>query len=264
MIGITLGLMVVAVGTGAILVSRNYSSTISDATQLQQQAAYAFRVIGQQARQAGSLELNLATNSADGSLGTVDPSDPVGFAVKYANFGQIISGIDAPGATEYSLTLGQQNYFEKQVDAAAERTLFRDCLGKGGGKDADENYLPVISRFALRNNSLMCAGVASTAGDAGIPQSLIQNVSDFQVRYHIQENTAGGNPTIKKVNAAGVTNWGSVFAIEVCLDMVGDQSIDLPSTSKYVNCSGDEVSYNKRIHQLFRNVYQIRSQGILS
>ncbi len=264
MVGVALGLLVAAVGVGALVVSRGSSGSVADAAQLQQQAAYAFRVIGQQIRQAGSIELNLATNQVPGSTTATDPADPVGFVVTYANFGQILSGNDAPGANEFSLTVGQQNYFEKQVGTASTNTMFRDCLGQGGKRASDGSYRPIISRFVVRNNNLMCAGVLDATGAAGTPQALIQNVSDFQVRYHIQENTVGGNPTIKKALAAEVTNWAQVFAVEVCLDLVGDQVIDLPSTSTYKDCSGNDASYGKRVHQLFRNVFQIRSQGVLS
>nr|WP_257645792.1 hypothetical protein [Ottowia beijingensis] len=62
MVGIALGLMVVAVATVALMSSRSVSGTISDASTMQQQASYAFSVIGRQVRQAGSVELNLNPN----------------------------------------------------------------------------------------------------------------------------------------------------------------------------------------------------------
>ena len=46
LVGIAIGLMVVAVALGALMASRSISGTVSEATSLQQQAAYAFRVIG--------------------------------------------------------------------------------------------------------------------------------------------------------------------------------------------------------------------------
>ena len=55
MVGIAIGLLVVAVATSALMVSRGISGTVSDASGLHQQAAHAMRVIGQQVRQAGSL-----------------------------------------------------------------------------------------------------------------------------------------------------------------------------------------------------------------
>ena len=49
------------------MVSRGLAGSTSEAAQLQQQASYAFRVIGQQIRQAGSMELALSTNTASTS-----------------------------------------------------------------------------------------------------------------------------------------------------------------------------------------------------
>ena len=58
MVGIAIGLLVVAVAMGAVMVSRGVSGTVSDASGIQQQGSYVLRVIGQQLRQAGSLYLN--------------------------------------------------------------------------------------------------------------------------------------------------------------------------------------------------------------
>ena len=59
LVGIAIGLLVVAVAMGALMASRGLSGTVSDASTLQQQASYAFRIMGQQIRQAGGLYLNL-------------------------------------------------------------------------------------------------------------------------------------------------------------------------------------------------------------
>ena len=55
MIGIAIGLLVVAVAMAALMVSRGVSGTVSDASGIQQQAAYGMRLIGLQLRQGGSL-----------------------------------------------------------------------------------------------------------------------------------------------------------------------------------------------------------------
>ena len=48
LIGIAIGLLVVAVATGALMVSRGVTGSVSDASNIQQQAAYAMRLIGGQ------------------------------------------------------------------------------------------------------------------------------------------------------------------------------------------------------------------------
>ena len=80
MVGIAIGLLVVAVAMGALMASRGISGTVSEATSMQQQAAYAFRVIGQQIRQAGSLELNLNPSIALVPASGANPAmSPVAF-----------------------------------------------------------------------------------------------------------------------------------------------------------------------------------------
>ena len=59
MVGLVVGLLVVAAAMGTMMVSRGISGTVSDASNIQQQAAYAMRTIGLQLRQAGSLRLDL-------------------------------------------------------------------------------------------------------------------------------------------------------------------------------------------------------------
>ena len=101
MVGIAIGLLTIAVAMGAIMVSRGVSGTISDATQIQQQASYAFRVIGQQLRQAASIKLNLAAQKPLGSA--IEAADVVAFTPdKLIN---PIAGKDSPGSGEYALSV---------------------------------------------------------------------------------------------------------------------------------------------------------------
>lgn len=82
MVGLAIGLLTVAVAMGALMSSRNVTSSVQDSTLMQQQASYVFRNIGQQFRQAGSLRLNLATNKA--ATDAISFDDPVGFDLKPA------------------------------------------------------------------------------------------------------------------------------------------------------------------------------------
>ena len=255
MVAIVIGLLVVGVAVAGLMASRGVSGTVSDATQLQQQASYAFRVLGQQIRQAGSMKLNLDTERTSGSTAPLSAAAKVGFEVGYTQWDQIISGIDAPNSTQFALTVGYQNYGEQQVDGTTA-SLLRDCLGQGGTPTGG-SYPRIINRFAVRDGALVCNGAT------GSTQPIIRNVNDFRVQYYVQSDAAGGAPKLKKVNAADVTQWAEVVAVEVCLDLVGDRAVDLPADSTYRNCAETDVSYGGRIHQVFRNVFQLRSQGVL-
>lgn len=276
MVGITIGLLTVAVAMGALMVSRGVSGTVSDASLIQQQGSYAMRVIGLQLRQAGSLRLNLdpGTSTTESSYliasaFEADYKDPDSSSFSVKN--DTIKGKSAPGTDEYALSVGYRNYVEPVFISASATSLHRNCLGQ------NNNNSLILSAFQLytpasdpARRELRCAGPASTASTPTGPQAIINNVANFQVRYLLQDNTVRGDSTIKSVDASGVTNWAQVQAVEVCLVLYGNESIDMPAGSAYTDCDGTAVNMttltgtrNKRLHIAFRNTFQLRSQGLI-
>ena len=262
MVGISIGLLTVTVALGALMVSRGVSGTVSDASQLQQQSAYVFRVIGRQLRQAGSLYLNLAPQKAAGA--EIDMADPVAFETKVDGFDpaqDTLNGIDDPSASEFKLSVGYRNYKEPLYAFAAAESLQRNCIG-----ETNSDTL-IQSRLALDTTQhvLRCAG-------SGAAQPFAENVANFQVRYLLQDSIATpGSPQIQYVDASGVgTNWNHVQGVEVCVVLFGAESIDMPAGSSYTDCDGTTAvnmtaltgTRAKRMHMVFRNVYQLRSQGL--
>lgn len=275
MVGIAIGLLVVAVAMGALMVSRGVTSTVSDASGIQQQGAYAMRLFGQQLRQAGSLRLNR-------NPGTVVAAElylaPVAFETKATSATplysfdatkpeQIISGTAAP----VTLVVGYRRYTEPTFISATDVSPSRNCLG---GPADSSNHERLESTFWVSSkNELRCAGnpnpaLVSPPTDTD-GQPVLQNVANFQVRYLVQNNTAG-NPTLSQVDASGVTNWAQVQAVEVCLVLYGAEAMDLPAGSNYTDCDGTAVDMStltgvraRRMHVPFRNVFQLRSQGLI-
>ena len=266
MVGIAIGLMTVAVAMGALMASRSVTATVSDSSQLQQQSAYAFRIFAQQLRQAGSMHLNLAAQKPE--TASIDISDFVAFETKAPGFNpnlDILRGINTPSSNEFDLSVGYRNYKEQlHIATAADKrdSMLRNCLSENGSNDR------IQSRFALRNNTLVCAGENAA-------QPIVENVANFQVRYLLQ-STPHGNPQMRYVNAAAVGDqWHNVFAVEVCLVLFGNELIDMPAESSYADCPDADGTVsmidmttldqprNRRAHKAFRTVYQLRSQGLL-
>ena len=277
MVGIAIGLLTVAVAMGALMVSRGVSGTVSDASEIQQQASYAFRVLGRQLRQAGSLRLKLSANQQEGVSDPIQVGDPVAFELDYTDgtnqftlATHTLSGMDAPTAGQYKLTAGYRNYTEPVYHPKVANTpesLQRNCLGGEG--------TPVLiqSAFVLNTttNELRCSGNDNDNGNTAQP--ILRNVANFQVRYLLQTAAGTGNPNLRYVDAATVgTNWGNVFGVEVCLVLYGNEPIDLPAGSTYTDCDGSTAvtmntlaaPRNRRMHMVFRNVYQLRSQGLIA
>lgn len=272
LVGIAIGLLTIAVAMGALMVSRGVSGTVSDVSGIQQQAAYAMRVIGMQVRQAGSLRLNL-------NPGTSTAVDPYLAAVAFEttippasspfeSFDPAQNTINGT-ASPVSLTLGFRRYTEPVFIDSTEQSLSRNCLG-GPADGPTTPDVRLESVFALNGSELRCSGNGAAA------QPIVQNVANFQVLYKLQDTTTTpGITTIKSVDASGITNWAQVQAVEVCLVLYGDEPIDLPTGSNYTDCE-DATGYratvdmstlggsrNKRMHVAFRNTFQLRSQGLV-
>lgn len=270
MLGILIGLLTVAVAMAALMVSRSVSGSVSDSSQLQQQAAYAFRVIGQQLRQAGSLRLNLAIQKSDAD--PIDVADPVAFETKSPNFDpvtQTITGKDNPANTEYKFSVGYANYKEPVYTSSNNTSMLRDCLGQ------NPNNNIVLSQFKLHinNNTTPPTHELHCASATGSAQAIIQNVANFEVRYLLQSNALFGKPEISYVNAASVgNNWSEVVGVEVCLVLYGNETLDIPPGTSYTDCDGSTpvdltnlaAPRKRRMHLVFKNIYQLRSQGINS
>lgn len=271
MVGLAIGLLTIAVAMGALMVSRGVSGTVTDASGIQQQAAYAFRVIGLQLRQAGSLRLNLdpGTVTAPEAYMTpvafetdyTDPNDSSSYSVK----ADTLKGKNAPATGEYALSVGYRNFTEPLFTSASAQSLQRNCLG-GNGTNA-----LVLSEFVLFTPSADPATRELRCNGNGQVQPIINNVANFQVRYLLQDNTTTpGISTVKSVDADGVTNWAQVQAVEVCLVLYGNESIDMPAGSTYTDCNGTAVDMSaltgtraRRMHVPFRNSFQLRSQGLV-
>lgn len=290
MVGIAIGLLVIAVAMGALVISRGVSGTVSDASNIQQQAAYAMRVIGMQTRQAGSLRLNM---NADGNTKTESPYN-IKIAIEIAaspesSASSAISSFDAEnpkhtitGTTSPdSLLVGSRRYTEPVFISAAEQALSRNCLGGPADSSTDQRIENIF--WLDDKNQLRCAGneglTLPPPNAAGQP--LLQNVADFQVRYLLQDNkTTPGTPTIRKVDATAITtdtDWARVQAVEVCFVLYGTEAISLPQSpptndpsTSYRDCNNALVDMRtltaprtNRMHLAFRNVFQLRSQGLI-
>lgn len=271
MVGIALGLLVVAVAMGALMVSRGVSGTVSDATSIQQQAAYAMRVIGMQLRQAGSLYLNL--NPA-GVAASNAFTAPVAFETKAtaASGASFDPANDTVSAASGALSVGYRRYPDPVYITSAPISLVRNCVG--GPADSSVDQI-VKSTFQLNGDKLQCAGNGGTA------QDIVQHVANFQVRYLLQDNSGLGDSKIQYIGTVATNDWPKVQGVEICLVLYGTEPITVPDDvntsvtpqrkySEYVDCDGSNVNINnlsgeraRRLHIPFRSVFQLRSQGLL-
>lgn len=272
LVGLIIGLLTVAVAMGALMVSRGVSGTVSDASEIQQQGSYAMRVIGQQIRQAGSLKLDLFPSGAmAGASDTLEHVVPVALEARTPPSGSDAGwdpatdtvGFYTPSGKPGGPIFGFASFTEKVTTGAAPEYQAHqafNCLGRAGTTVTRSN-------FRLQDGVLRC-------GDGGADdEPIVRNVAAFQVRYVMQDiTTTPGIPQVEYVAShsaveSATNGWAKVQAVEVCLELYGNEPLDLPAGSTYTGCSGP-VAYStltgeraRRLHLAFRSVFQLRGQG---
>ena len=120
MIGLAVGLLVVAVATVSLLGSRSVTGAVSDISGIQQQAAYVMRTFGTQLRQAGSLYLDLGLDAH----GTGDIDSATTFQLRSSTEQAITENED--GAVTVRFTGYEEPTF------ADNGPIARNCLGAPG------------------------------------------------------------------------------------------------------------------------------------
>lgn len=269
MVGLALGMLVTLIAITALMSSRGISVTTSESTKIQQQAGYAFRVIGQQLRQAGSIELSLGditsanVNSAFSPV-TFDPGNlfnRASFTIK-----------DTGSATAPELSVGFQNVLERIYKDNRQNPsdtvlgyIAVNCLadvpgGKSANTPANTRANPnVVSIFSINSKKELVCGTPGSSG----AQPIVKNVTGFTVNYMVQ-SYGGGQFNMQRVPASGVADWGKVYAVEVCLDLHGDEIMKVYDPSlTYIDCNDNAVSFNQRMHLVTRHTFLLRSQGAL-
>ena len=245
MIGLAVGLLVVAVATVSLLGSRSVTGAVSDISGIQQQAAYVMRTFGTQLRQAGSLYLDLGLDA--------DGDGEITSATAFQLRGSTDTAI---AENNGSVTIRFTGYEEPTFANAGP--ISRNCLGAPGSIPAGTTT-SIESIFTLNGTDLRCND-----------QPIAQNVAAFQVRYLLQ-GTDQDDPTMLYTNSEGVADWNRVQGVEGCLVLFGTERIDLPEGASYTGCDGSTAvnittlaaPRTNRMHYVFRNVFQLRSQGLI-
>ncbi|MBW8461454.1 MAG: prepilin-type cleavage/methylation domain-containing protein [Acidovorax sp.] len=247
----TIGLLTISVGLGAIMVSRGVTTTVSDTTTLQQQASYAFRVIGQQLRQAGGRPLNAAADPRAAATFV----QPPGVSLSSS---QPIAGLDTPTASQFIISLRYVNASESIYPSPPSSTpiegyLTRDCLGSNSGIAS----VPIVFNGLRKNGTdLECSN------STGNVQPIISNLVDLRIRYLQQKlNLADKQPQFRYASAANLhPEWHEVYGIEVCLELEGEQIIDTVGAS-YTKCDGTTATRGNKLRMVFKNIFHIRNHA---
>lgn len=234
MVALTIGLFVIGAALMAFQNISGVGSQISEVAQIRQEGAHAFRVIGKQVREAGSVEPEYV--SANNNF-------------RFNNYswvgGNPFSSRTPSGADS---DFGVLSISQQMQTAAIYQERILDCLGNEiavGGGSSTSGY----SDFYVSNGQLMCSTSSSAAS-----QPIVSNVHAFAVQYRVRAS----NNSKERQFVETPSNWGLVDAVEVCLDLVGTKATPTDNAT-YTDCEGDIASHDSRLHVVQRNLFTVFS-----
>jgi type IV pilus assembly protein PilW len=232
LIGLTLGLLVIAAATRAYGVSKQSWTTMVAADAVHANARMAMRNVQEQAKVAGASYLEAAPDNTVRIFTTEITGQPA------------IAGINGSKAIE-SLTLGHW----RALDAL-------DCQGNTAS-----------TQVMIRNDYKLNTNKELTCKDLDLPgstyQALAEGVEDFQVRY-AQANPAAN--TLQWLNADQVTSMPQVVAVEICLRIASTQVVNSTKTSNtsVTSCSDEPLLSDGRLRRVFKRVIALRNrEGVM-
>jgi type IV pilus assembly protein PilW len=230
LIGMALGLLVIAAATAAYGTSKQTWHAMAAADAVHANARVALRNIREQAHMAGAAYLK--ANNNNGNF-TVDIS-------LNEDAGQ--AALAGSNGTKYveSLTLGHWH----ALDAI-------DCQGNTGS-----THTSVRNDYKLNTNKeLSCKDLNLTNSTY---QALAEGVEDFQLRY------AEANPstqTLQWKTANQVTDITQVLAIEVCLRVASINTVhNAKPNSNLKGCQDETLPFDGRVRRTFKRVVALRNR----
>lgn len=248
MVGLAIGLMVVMAAMGSLVSTRAASVVMGDSTRLQQDAATAFRVIGQVARQAGARSL---VDTLGGRV-TFNPQY-TGIEVN-ANTLQpaAVKGTDGAFNGPDTLMLDRDHTLPPDTKKnGPPNTDNEDCLGE---PTAPGNN--VTSTFSVEAGLLKCKGSGSSDSAYG----LVAGVEDFQVWYGLREGNGLRYATATSLNKLSPAPWDQVEALRVCLRFAGELT-NGPGTNSE-GCQGESIQNDGRLRRVFFRVFKLRNASL--
>ena len=231
LIGMALGLLVIAAGTAAYGTSKQTWNAMAAADAVHANARVALRNFREQAHMSGAAYLIASNHNAPFAV-ELSPSEDTGQAA--------LAGVNGSKYVE-SLTLGHWH----ALDAI-------DCQGNTGS-----THTSVRSDYKLNTNKeLSCKDLNLTGSTY---QAFAEGIEDFQLRY------AEANPdtqTLQWKTANQVNDMGKVLAIEVCLRVASIQTVhNAKPNPSHTGCQGEALPSDGRVRRTFKRVMTLRNRN---
>ncbi|MDQ0590661.1 PilW family protein [Variovorax paradoxus] len=248
LVALIIGLLVVLAAITSVLGTRSAVMTGDDVNALHQSSALAFRLLGQQIRQAGYFPIDATGPLYYFDVGAQKDTNLAGEPVFFAIKGQE--------------SVGRSVNDTLKVGYAPNPDYFKDCLGQDAKNSAGAGYKSaspadarnvrlITSEFSVVNGTLRCKGSGNT-----VPQPIIDGVERFDVMYGI--GAAESERVVRYVTAANVGSFDQVRTVRVCLQLAGTSRSN-PGGS-YVDCDGSSrTSGDGRLRRVYTAVFALRN-----
>lgn len=249
LVALTIGMLVVLAAIASMLGTRSTAMTGDDVNALNQSSALAFRLLGQQIRQAGYIPIDatepLYYFNVNAGKNTNLANEPVFFAIK---------GEESPGNSSND---------KLKVGYAPNPDYLKDCLGQGPSSAAGDEYdrerpaasgnlRLITSEFWVANGVLKCRGSGNTT-----PQPIVEGVERFDVMYGVGA-TAGSEQVARYVTADDVANFKQVRTVRVCLQLAGSSRSN--PNGGYIDCDGaSQTSSDGKLRRVYTAVFALRN-----
>lgn len=241
MIGVAIGLVIVGAALATLVMSRTLSGTVTDVSQLQQQASYALFILGERISSTGSLRFDRVAASPYYVFDNTSPS-----YAGAAGLGAKISGTE--GTTD-TVTTGMQAYASG---------VGLDCLGATLPPTATRND----ATFYVLNKALFCR--PNHGGVILTPQQIITNVEEFKVRYGVRTGPRDANLQYFTANQiATPAAWNRVALAEVCLHLKGEEGNQPVITNTfYTDCNGANQPRDRFLRLVVTRSFYTANSGL--
>lgn len=229
LIGMVLGLCVIATATVAYGTSKQTWSAMAAADAVHANARVALRNIREQAHMSGAAYLITRSNAQFAVA--LSPSEDTEQAA--------LSGIDGSPYVE-SLSLGHWH----ALDAI-------DCQGNTGS-----THPHVRNDYKLNTHQELSCKDLNLASSTY--QALAEGIEDFQLRY---AEATPSTQTIQWKTASQVSDMGHVLAIEVCLRVASTQTVHnaKPHTGQ-LGCHSEALPADGRVRRTFKRVIALHNR----
>ena len=230
-VGLGLGLLVIAAATAAFGTSKQTWNTMAAADAVHANARIALRNIREQSQIAGAAYLKAVSNSEGRFSVDISSSEDLGQAA--------VAGIDG-GKSIATLTLGHWHAldtFDCQGNTSSTHSTVRNDYKRNTNKEL------TCKDLNLSNSTY---------------QALAEGVEDFQLRYAEVNPTAF---TVQWKTANQVTTMSHVIAVEVCLVVASINTVNhtAPMTSN-TGCQGEALAAEGRMRRSFKRVMALRNR----